>query len=58
MSSIRYSLEKLDHAVEKLDQSLAQMERAPQNNVVDVDFVAQRLDKAIATVESLLEEEE
>lgn len=58
MSSIRYSLEKLDHAVEQLDQSVAQFERVPKNNVVDVDFMSQRLDRAIATVESLLEEEE
>ncbi len=67
MSSIRFALEKLDHAVGKLDSSVTNVEMALQSysppqdalvdgsgNVIDVDFMAQRLDKAIATVESLL----
>ncbi len=72
MSSIRFSLEKLDHVVGKLDSSVANVERAMQDyvpagngpqfqdssgNVVDIDFVAKRLDKAIETVQHLLEEE-
>ena len=67
MSPIRLSLEKLYQAIENLDNSV---ENAPNGlqehiaelrddngNVVDVDFVAKRLDKAIATVENLLKDE-
>lgn len=82
MSSIRFSLEKLDNAVGKLDSSVTNVEKALQEyvpvdeleaqlaeqaqnlelrddsgNVIDVDFVAKRLDKAIATVENLLNDE-
>ena len=70
MSSIRVALEKLDNAVGKLDYSVANVEKALQEyipasqveemiagNVVDVDFVAKRLDKAIQTVETLLNDE-
>ena len=82
MSSIRFSLEKLDSAVGKLDSSVTNVEKALQEyvpmdelqaqleeqaqslelrdgsgNVIDVDFVAKRLDKAIDTVENLLNDE-
>lgn len=82
MSSIRFSLEKLDNAVGKLDSSVTNVEQALQEyvpvdeleaqlaeqaenlelrddsgNVIDVDFVAKRLDKAINTVENLLNDE-
>ncbi|PCI56796.1 MAG: hypothetical protein COB36_00530 [Alphaproteobacteria bacterium] len=82
MSSIRFSLEKLDSAVGKLDSSVTNVEKALQEyvpmdelqaqlaeqeqslklhddsgNVIDVDFVAKRLDKAISTVENLLNDE-
>ena len=69
MSSIRFALEKLDNAVGKLDVSVTNVEEAFQNyvpadellsdntaNVIDVDFVAKRLDNAIASVENLLNE--
>ena len=83
MSSIRFSLEKLDSAVGKLDSSVTNVEKALQEyvpmdelqaqlaeqaqslelrdgsgNVIDVDFVAKRLDKAISTVENLLNDED
>lgn len=59
MSSIRYALEKLDFAVSQLDESLFEIELAGQNqpepsNVIDVDFMALRLDRAIQTVENIL----
>ena len=82
MSSIKFSLEKLDNAVGKLDLSVTNVENALQEyvpadeveaqlqeqaqdlalrddsgNVIDVDFVAKRLDKAIAAVEILLNDE-
>lgn len=82
MSSIRFSLEKLDNAVGKLDSSVTNVEKALQKyvpvdelearlveqadslelrddlgNVIDVDFVAKRLEKAINTVEKLLGDE-
>ena len=65
MSSIKNSLEKLDRAVGKLDSSVSNVEQALQDftpqpvtdNVVDVDFVAKRLDKAIETMEEILNEE-
>lgn len=66
MSSIRHALEKLDLAIEKLDGSVSGVIAAKsipspvagaQDNVIDVDFVAARLDRAIATVEELLREE-
>ena len=63
MSSIKFSLEKLDRAVSKLDASVTNVESAlqdfvpQQGNVVDVDFVAKRLDNAIETVESILQDE-
>ena len=80
MSSIKFSLEKLDNAVGKLDSSVTNVENALRDyipvdqvaahmqeqgqlcdangNVIDVDFVAKRLDKAIQTVEDLLGEGE
>lgn len=71
MSSIRFALEKLDQAVSKLDSSVTNVEEAFQNyvppqealvdasgNVIDVDFVARRLDNAIEQVETLLSEGE
>ena len=64
MSSIRSALEKLDRAVDQLDVSVRSAEGALQQqvsqpladgeNVIDVDFVALRLDRAIASVEKLL----
>lgn len=68
MSSLRFALEKLDLAIGKLDSSVSSVEQAFENyvpagelsadNVIDVDFVAGRLDSAIARVEALLSEEE
>lgn len=71
MSSIRFALEKLDQAVGKLDSSVSTVEEAFHNyvppqetlvdasgNVIDVDFVARRLDSAIEQVETLLSEGE
>lgn len=64
MSSIRDALEKLDQVVNKLDYSVyraqdQQREKAHEaaENVIDVDFVAKRLDLAIDKVELLLQEE-
>ena len=67
MSPIRSSLEKLYQAIETLDGSVSDAPvglqgtvdqlRDDAGNVVDVDFVANRLDKAIATVENLLKDE-
>ncbi len=66
MSSILNALEKLDFAVNKLDKSVSDYETRPsdapqvrdsEGNVVDVDFVARRLDGTIKKVESLLREE-
>lgn len=60
MSSIRAALEKLDRAVSCLDSSLIEAKGVCSDgaeNVIDVDFVARRLDKAIESVESLLKEE-
>lgn len=64
MSSIRDALEKLDQVVNKLDYSVyraqdQQREKAQEaaENVIDVDFVAKRLDLAIDKVELLLQEE-
>ncbi len=69
-SSIRVALEKLGNAVGKLDCSVANVEKAlteyiPASqveqmiagNVIDINFVAKRLDKAIETVEYLLKDE-
>lgn len=68
MSSIRYALERLDSAVSRLDycvngaeqvmQEQAYVIQSQQDNVIDVDFVAGRLDRAIKAVEYLLKEEE
>ena len=68
MSSIRFALDKLDNAVGKLDSSVTNVENAlrdynPQaqnsdDNIIDVDFVAKRLDKAIEAVEGLLKGED
>ena len=65
MSSIRLSLEKLNNAVGKLDSSVTHVENALQDypsvhspNNVNVDVIANRLDKAIGTVENLLKDEE
>lgn len=82
MPSIRFALEKLDNAVNRLDSSVTHVEnafvenalqtqsypsheieeQAPQlrdnaGNVIDVDFVAGRLDKAIDAVEKMLMDE-
>lgn len=64
MSSIRYALERLDSAVSRLDYSVSGAERTLQTqqskapaNVIDVNFVAGRLDRAIKAVEFLLKEE-
>ncbi len=68
MSLIISALEKLDNAVGKLDSSVTSVENILQdyssrqvsnsdNNVIDVDFVSKRLDKAIEAVEGLLNDE-
>lgn len=64
MSSVRDALEKLDQAVNKLDYSVYRaqdnkLEQAAREaeNIIDVDFVAKRLDFAINKVEDLLKEE-
>lgn len=59
MSSIRSALEKLDRAVSHLDASVIEAQERmdeEQENVIDVDFVARRLDNAISSVESLLKD--
>lgn len=59
MSSIRSALEKLDRAVSHLDSSVIEAQERmdeEQENVIDVDFVARRLDNAISSVESLLKD--
>ncbi len=64
MSSIRNALEKLDNAVSRLDLSVTEAREnvhlshtsKSDENVIDVDFVAKRLDIAIAKVESILDE--
>lgn len=61
MSSIRSALEKLDRAVGVLDASVVRAEdtfEEYEGNVIDVDFIAKRLDRAIANVETLLSEGE
>lgn len=67
MSSILNALEKLDYAVGKLDHSVSQSENNSSaqtqicdadGNVIDVDFVTRRLDRAIQSVENLLSEGE
>lgn len=63
MPSIMQALEKLDSAVGRLVSSVEHAEKAAQaqdhnGNIVDVDFVAQRLDYAIEAVEGLLKEGE
>lgn len=62
-SPLQSSLERLNNAVETLDVSLndvATLQEGVQQaeNVVDVDFMAKRLDRAIETVENLLSEGE
>lgn len=64
MSAIREALLRLDEAIDRLGDSaiILAEERyaaalATPSNVVDVDFVAGRIDRAIATVEMLLREE-
>ena len=72
MSAIKDALDKLDQAVSKLDTAMQHTEVqngqgfSPQQTnilvredgkVVDVDFIANRLDRAIDTVEYLLREE-
>ncbi len=65
MSAIREALLRLDDAIDRLGDtaiSLAEERRGAEalesgGNVVDVDFVAGRIDRAIATVEMLLREE-
>jgi hypothetical protein len=59
MSSIRYALEKLDFSISELDESVsafADYEPAEPTNVIDVDFMAQRLDRAILAVETILKQ--
>jgi len=58
MSQIESALNRLNQVVESLDSSMAGgiASAQPTENVIDVDFVAMRLDKAIATVETLLME--
>ena len=59
MSSIRYALEKLDFSISQLDESVSAYEylEAPEpTNVIDVDFMAQRLDRAILAVETILKQ--
>tara|TARA_B100001989_G_C24545235_1_gene470277 strand:+ start:598 stop:771 length:174 start_codon:yes stop_codon:yes gene_type:complete len=57
MSSVRFALEKLNNAVEKLDHSLVAQEGGGMSDGdINVDFIAQRLDRAIHTVETLLKE--
>lgn len=71
MSSIRVALGRLDQAVCKLEVSLADAMNNKQGfvpygednngrdnggNVVDVDFLSKRIDKAIDSVELLLKE--
>ena len=65
MSLIFAALEKLDNAVSVLDASVSNVESAIDElvitdsaNVIDVDFVAKRLDKAIDSVEKILANEE
>jgi hypothetical protein len=69
MSSVRYALEKLDMAISALDETASYAEVSllrkfgqeagaeGAGNVIDVDFLAMRLDRAIDTVEALLHEE-
>ncbi len=64
MSSIRFALEKLDNAVSRLDLSVTEArnswkisQQENDGNVIDVDFVAKRLDVAIEKVEAILGEE-
>lgn len=71
MSSIRQALEKLDRAIDRLDVSVA-LPDVPASlqvggrsalydrngNIIDVDFVAARLDRAIQTVEQILRDGE
>ncbi len=59
---------KLDASVTNVENALKDQAAAPPmtqgqlfdeaGNVIDVDFVAKRLDKAIETVEGLLQQEE
>ncbi|MGH1403114.1 MAG: hypothetical protein ACRBDL_02625 [Alphaproteobacteria bacterium] len=65
MSSIRFALEKLDNAVSRLDLSVTEarnswkdLQQESDGNVIDVDFVAKRLDVAIEQVEAILGEGE
>lgn len=61
MSSIRFALEKLDRAITRLDESVCDARdsyNSDSGNVIDVDFVSRRLDRAIASVEQLLAEGE
>lgn len=62
-SPLHSSLERLNLAVEDLDISLGEIsdistESMAVQNVIDVDFMAKRLDRAIETVEMLLLEGE
>ncbi|MCB1784282.1 MAG: hypothetical protein KDI13_09830 [Alphaproteobacteria bacterium] len=56
MSRIMHALERLDNAVGRLENSVVTAEQESGANVVDVDFVSKRLDRAISAVESILEE--
>lgn len=63
MSAIRDALLRLDEAIDRLEVTAlsAAEERSvaadQPDNVVDVDFLAGRIDRAIASVELLLREE-
>ncbi|MDH5723829.1 MAG: hypothetical protein OEY94_10990 [Alphaproteobacteria bacterium] len=57
MSSVKFALEKLNDAVEKLDVSLVTGKSfESQNSGVGTDFIVQRLDSAIRKVEMILSE--
>ena len=57
MSSVRFALEKLNEAVERLDYSLVQGEAlSTSEQVINSENITQRLDRAIRTVELLLED--
>ncbi len=57
MSSVRFALERLNDAVEKLDVSLVTGDSFEgQDSGIGTDFIVQRLDSAIQKVEIILSE--
>lgn len=62
MSSIRDALERLDYAVSRLEDTAEDAEAAyssyegDDSSNIDADYLAARLDRAIACVETLLSE--